>query len=191
VVVTGAPLYGQTWIRVDVVRGLTGAVEPLATLMQGCITATQKIAFPGSEMYSTLERPGAIRTITGTNPAANTEVLETVPTGARWRLLALTVRLVNDATVANRLPILILDDGLASMAWSAVTSAMTAGAQWQATWGTYGVTIAPTSLGSIAALPDGLVLLAGHRIRTNTLNFQAGDEYGAPQLTVEEWLEGA
>ena len=36
-----------------------------------------------------------------------------------------------------------------------------------------------------------LILLAGHRIRTSTSSLQAGDDWGAPQLLVEEWLEGA
>jgi len=30
--------------------------------------------------------------------------------------------------------------------------------------------------------------LPGYRIRTSTLNRQAGDDYGAPQLFVEEWI---
>ena len=41
----------------------------------------------------------------------NTEWSETVPTGARWQLLALMVTLATDANVANRFPALAIDDG--------------------------------------------------------------------------------
>jgi hypothetical protein len=34
-----------------------------------------------------------------------------------------------------------------------------------------------------------LPLKAGWQIRTTTVNLQAGDNWGAPQLLVEEWLE--
>jgi hypothetical protein len=43
----------------------------------------------------------------------------------------------------------------------------------------------------VAGIPNGLMLLAGHRIRTNTQNLQVTDDWGAPQFLVKEWLEGA
>jgi hypothetical protein len=33
------------------------------------------------------------------------------------------------------------------------------------------------------------IIGAGYKIRTNTINLQAGDNYGTPQMLVEEWIE--
>lgn len=191
VVTAGAPLYGQTWIRVEVVRGSTGAVEPLAVLMQGCVTAVQKIAFPGTPVHATHERPGAIRSVTGTDPAAGAEVTETVPAGARWRLLQLSTVLATDATVSNREARIILDDGTTQYFESGATAVVAASASaaivlWR---GSFLPSLSSTLRGLNA--PEYIILLAGHRIRTETSNLQAGDNYGAPQLLIEEWLEGA
>ena len=190
VVTAGAPLYGQTWIRAEIVRGSTGAVEPLAVLLQGNVTAVQKLAFPGADIYATHERPGALRVITGADPAAGAEMAETVPSGARWRLLQLHIVLATDATVSNRESRLILDDGTTQYFESGVTAVLAASTSAAITlWrGSFLPSLASTVRGMNA--PDYIVMLAGHRLRTETSNLQAGDNYGAPLYVVEEWLEG-
>ena len=39
------------------------------------------------------------------------------------------------------------------------------------------------------ATPYNLMLFQAHRLVTNTTNLQAGDDWGAPQYLVEEWIE--
>src|SRR5262245_49862512 len=110
--VSGAsPLTGQTFAILSLIRGEGTAAIELATLAAGSITAQQRLSYPGSAVANTLDSAGALRSITGTQPAAGAEVSETVPTGARWELLAFTVQLVTSAAAANRLPMLTLDDG--------------------------------------------------------------------------------
>jgi small ligand-binding sensory domain FIST len=191
VVSGGTPLYGQTYARLDIVRGDGPGRTVLGTLAQGLITAQVRQAFPGAVLQGPLEAPGTIRSITGTDPAAGAEVSETVPTGARWRLHALRVALTTDATVANRETSLTLDDGTTIYAQMPAGEAQTASAAFTYTWAVGLIRGAPNQGGSRLIPIPPLWLLAGHRIRTLTTNIQAGDNYGAPQLLVEESLEGA
>lgn len=186
-----APIVGQTFVRVDLVRGAGAGRNVHGTLIQGPVTAFMRAAWPGSPVQTTIGLPGALRSLTGTNPAANVEIVETVPTGARWRLLSFRATLVTDANAAAREVAITFDDGTTVYAEAAagVNQAASLTRQYTATRG--GVRgAAATGTGILIAIPD-LRLAAGHRIATVTINRQAGDDFGAPQLLVEEWLEGA
>lgn len=186
-----APITGQTFVRLQIVRGLASSGIVLGTLAAGYVTAVQPLAWPGSGVKSSLEGQGALRSITGTNPAAGVESTETVPAGARWRLLLYINDFVTDATVSNRLPRLVLDDG-ASPEWiadAAEVQALSVTRNHHAGAGSTRLVVVGSQ--GVWHLPVDLRLLAAHRIRTLTTNLQAGDNWGAPQLLVEEWLEGA
>lgn len=188
---TGTPAHGQCWVRVRVMRGNAASAIALGTLAAGCLTSEQSIAFPGSPIRGTMDGPGFIRSITGSNPAAGAQISETVPTGARWRLLALRASLVTDATVANRQFQLQFDDGTNVFADAPSQHTQTASQTNLWTWnrgiGWVPTALLSTPLQNLAELP----LMAGYRIRTVASNFQAGDNWASPQLLVEEFLEGA
>lgn len=136
-----------------------------------------------------LVRP-RIRSITGTDPAANTEISETVTAGKAWHLLSMTVSLVQGAT-QTPFPVLVIDDGTtALMKILGATAAQAANTTVQYTWAQVGVAIttpSATALSMIAPLPIGLVLPAGYRITTVTGGIGANSNYGAPQLFVVEY----
>ncbi len=186
-----APIIGQTFVRLQLVRGLGSAGIALATLAAGYVTAVQPLAFPGSGVARSVDGPGAIRNITGTNPAAGAEVVETVPVWARWMLRGFGVVFVTDATVTNRETHLTIDNGT-TIVYESGVNAVSSASQTVRTVLSSGDT--PTTSSSVRVLNGPgfpLTLLAGSRIGTLTPNLQAGDDYGAPQLLVEEWLEGA
>lgn len=187
----GTPLIGQTWAIVELVRGFTGASEINGTLASGYVTTNQPIAWPGSPMRGTLEGPGVIRSIAGTNPAANVEWSETVPAGARWQILSLSNVFVTDANVANRFPRLIIDDGAANVYESDPAAALAASLTRIYNAGLGTARLDAVSTNAQWALPEDVTLMAGSRIRSFVTNLQAGDNWGAPQLLVREWLEGA
>jgi hypothetical protein len=191
-IVSGAaPIIGQTFVRVDLVRGEGAGRNVHATLVQGPVTAFHRVAWPGTPVQTTIGLPGALRSLTGTDPAANTEIQETVPTGARWRLISLRAALVTDANAANREVAITFDDGTTvyAEAHAGANQAASLTRQYAAARG--GVRgAAATGTGILIAIPE-IVLPAAHRINTATTNRQAGDNWGAPQLLVEEWLEGA
>lgn len=181
---------GQKVVTVDLVRGPNAAGGVLATLLQGPVSSLQRLGWPGSPLVTSLDVPGVLRSITGTDPAANTEISETVPTGARWKLRAMSFTLVTDATGANREVNLVLDDGanILHVTSSGFTHIASLTKRYSAAL--IGTSVAPTQATDRQIVLPDLILPGGARIRTVTTNLQATDNYGAPQLLVEESLEG-
>ena len=128
---------------------------------------------------------------TGTNPAANTEITETVPAGTSWLLVSVTVALVQGITQTPQ-PILVIDDGVDVIYESFGSSAAQAvSTTCQYTWAPghtlSGQVGATTNVLSVAPLPAGLILPAGFRIRTSTVGIGANSDYGAPSLVYVEY----
>lgn len=180
---------GQCYVRAMVQRSTGTPMVKLHTIVGGYLTDDFSPSFPYGQIEGPLEGAGVVRSITGTNPAAGAEISETVPTGAAWRPLSLVATLVTDATVATRRAILIFDDGTlthtrmpqntTSTATQSVILAWHIGSDIVSSGGTFGN----------APLADHVRLPAGSRIMTSTNNIQAGDNWGAPQFLVEEWVE--
>lgn len=186
---SGAPRRGEVFAVLEVVRGLQGPVTPIACVLADYVTDTQRLAWPGSALRHSAEGPGVLRSITGTDPAAGVEISETVPTDARWMLRAISFELVTAAVAATRRVTLVLDDGA-----TIFFRAEALDAQITTLTRRYSAPVhASYAVAQVAAIgiPTPLVptLQGGHRIRTLTVNLQAGDDFGAPQLLVEEWLE--
>jgi hypothetical protein len=126
--------------------------------------------------------------INGTNPAANVEFSETVPAGYAYKLIAVSVALVQGATQTPQ-PILVIDDGTDVIFESfGCTTAQAVNTTCQYTWAP-GMTLtglvgATTNVHACAPLPEGFVLPPGYRIRSNTIGKGAATDYGAPSLYV-------
>lgn len=187
----GSPVVGSTYVRVDVIRGGGASGTVLATLLQGFVTAGMRLAWPGSSLVDPVSSPARIRSITGSDPAAGAEISETVPTGARWRLLSFQATLTTDGTAANRQPTIRLDDGTSEFFRSGVNRNHVASTAIAYAWAIGLGAFGDSANAVVGMLPSHPMLLAGFRIRTNAAAIQAGDNWGAPQLLVEEWLEGA
>jgi hypothetical protein len=122
----------------------------------------------------------------GTDPAANTEIRETVAAGETWLLLSLSVLLVQGATQTPQ-PILVIDDGT-DVVWEGFgcTTAQAVSTTCRYTWGV-GLPLtdkvgATTNVHATAPLPSGLILPSGYRIRTSTIGLGANSDFGAPSL---------
>jgi len=186
----GTPRRGQCLAILELVRGGEGgAVQPLTVLVHGYVTDTQRRAWPGSPLELSTEGPGVIRAIVGTNPAAGVEIVETVPTNARWRLLALLTNFVTDATVANRFAQLLLDDGANIFFASDPPAAQTASLALNYAFGQGLARLASALATHTWGSPNGIHLPGGFRVRTATNGIVAGDNWGAPTFLVEEWIE--
>lgn len=186
----GAPTIGQTFIQVQLIRGLGGATLPMATLLQDYLTASQTLTFPGSPIRTSIEGNGAVRLITGTTPGAGAEISETVPSGARWMILALRAVLTTSVAVANRIPRLTLDDGVTGYWDHSANFSQTASAVWLNDW-SQGLFQASAAAASQVpqSLPTNVVLAGGHRIRTFTTALQAADQWSSVAYLVREWID--
>lgn len=188
--VAGTPRRGQTFVRLQVIRGRGAAAVVLGTIVQGYVTSQQDRAWPGSPVEGSLDGDGYFRSVAGTTPAAGAEISETVPTGARWELVTLYTELACSALAATRVPNLILDTPaillFAHPALGGTTASDTNGYAWNQ--GTP-LSAAPDPNNFMSGLPRPCILLAGYRFRTATSNRQAGDQFSSPAYTVREWLE--
>jgi len=186
-----APLKGQCFVIVQMIRGLGVSASIIGTLLAGTITTTQAIGWPGSPIESSTDGEPVVRFITGTAPgAANTPITETVPTGARWELIAFAATLTTPDTAAAIQPSLNVSSGGLTFV-NAPLQVMAAGAYnnplccWSAGY-------SPNSTTKVnepsASLPSGLKLLAGSVITVPGLLFET---WGAPHYIVREWQEAA
>lgn len=188
-IATGTVRRGQCWIELGLLRGVTAAASVRQVLGRDYVSTNDAWGWPGAPNKSSLHGPGAIRSITGTNPIAGAEIVETVPTNARWRLLATRFALVADANAADRGVLIELTDGTTAYHHTRQHDVQTAsqtrtynyaqGALFEA-----GVLFSEHH----NVLPDAL-MGGGHVWQTVTGSIQVGDDYGAPQYLVEEWLE--
>lgn len=187
---TGTANVGHVFALLELGRGREGGFTPLVTLIQGYITSATRRTWPGSTIDSPLAGQGRPRTITGTDPAAGVEISETVPTGARWKIGSVGYALVTDATAITRFPLITIDDGATIIWQSAISTGQAASITgiYRFAPGAASATIATNHFNF--ALPSNLILAAGYRIRTVTASLQAGDNFGAPVLHVEEFIDG-
>ncbi len=137
----------------------------------------------------TIQNPhGRIRSITGADPAAGAEISETVPDRRRWLLRGIYFTFTTSATVADRLVHLIIDDGTNIIAKICVVTAHAADTAKDYSFANYG----STQLNPVNCfyLPLPLFpLTEGYRIRTSTDLIEGDDDYSAPRLLVEEWID--
>ena len=138
--------------------------------------------------------PEALKVVTGADPAANAEIAVTVPTGKAWKLLAVSVALVQGATQTPQ-PILVIDDGTTTFfegfgSSAAQSVSTTCRYSWAAGLPLSGQVGSGSGVHATAPLPEDLVLPAGSRIQTSTLGKGANSDYGAPALYVIEYGRG-
>jgi len=139
-------------------------------------------------MAPPISKENARKTVTGSDPAAGAEFSETIPAGKIWNLIAIAVAFVADATVASRTPEIIIDDGTNEILRLTDRTVITASQTRTLQANRFGVLPADTATVHYFILPLGFELPAGYRVRSVTTNLQAGDNYGAPKLIVDEYV---
>lgn len=191
-VTAGNPLVGQTYVMVQVIRGLRGATQVLGSLLGGHITARQHLAYPGSPIRSSTDGEPFVRALTGSVPAAGAELNETVPAGARWSLVSWLAGLVVTAAAGDRQAVLVHASSGLPRAESVAVSGVPPSGSANLSWAPGLPTIA--DVGGVHFTSGWLIdnrLLAGDTLKTSTRNLAAGDQWTAPFFVVREWLEAA
>jgi hypothetical protein len=182
-------LRGHIFAILEIVRGRDGAIQPLGTLLSDYVTSNGRVAWPGAPIVSCASGPGRLRTIHGADPAAGAEITEIVPANTRWKIRTFNYTLVTSAAVANRRPVLTFATS-GDVIWetaSNIAQTATQAAKYRA-----GVGVPFFLYDTLAyhlPLPCDLWLAAGAVISTVTAALDAGDNYGPPLYTVEEWIE--
>lgn len=186
---SGVPAFGQVWVNLELGVGLSGQRAIVQTLGYGFCTANTPFAFATSVNALPLDGPGNLRSIIGAVPGAAAEIVETVPTGARWELVALRFQFTTSGVAGNRNPDITFDDGTNSyfVVESGSNFAASGVFQFCCSQGFGGQAQGAVNR-IMLPLPSNNRLAAGHRIRTQTLGIQAADQYNGIFYLVREWL---
>jgi len=185
----GTPRRGQSFVQVGIARGSGAARVPLSVCISDYVTVAAAIGWPGSPLRSSVEGPGFMRVVTGTDPAAGVEIVETVPTDARWKIHGISFILATDGNVANRLVSVVLDDGTSTYFRASTPNAQVANTSVRYSIAPTGVIGDSQVVAQQLNVPIGIVLFQGHRYSTLTSSIQVGDNFTAPVAYVEEWIE--
>lgn len=187
----GSPLIGQTFVIVQIIRGIGSVAIVAGTMLQGYVTTTQGLGWPGSPIVSSTEGEPVIRTIVGATPAAGNGPLETVPTGARWELLTwFATATKNVGPLTSITPTVQLADPSANAIGNYSAIAAFANVTSQAV--SFGAGLNPSAAAgaqTAGCLPTGLKLPAGCTISMPAPNNIAN--WSAPIYSVREWQEAA
>ena len=132
---------------------------------------------------------GCVRAVRGPDPAAGAEVTIRIPAGVRWRVIGLRLVFVTDATAVNRQVDLIIDDRANVMLWIEPPGLQGANYIWGFNYAPGMPSRALLRTEYVVPLPIPTLLGPEWRIRTNTLNIQAGDTFNSVMLWVEEWVD--
>lgn len=191
IVVGGSPVDGQTYAVLSIGIGAGANFTETEVLAAGTISAASRLSWPGSPIEGPLDGAGALRSITGTTPGAGAEFSETVPTGARWNMIALRAVFTASGVAGNRFPGFLVDDGANVYAHAYANGTTAAGGTLtNSLQQGIGLQAAGSPTFAQASLPADNRMGSGHRIRSNTSGILAGDTWTLIQYLVREWIEG-
>lgn len=158
-------------------------------LAQGYVSRMHGVSWPAITNGGNLSGRGLIRSFLGTDPAANTEITETVPTNTSIKIKAFYATLVADANVATRKIRLKITDGTNDLMEIAVNGTQAAGETRRYSWVEAG-RAESSSAGSckMGILPSDLLLPEGYTVETVTDSKQVGDNWSAPRILFEQFI---
>jgi hypothetical protein len=185
----GAPQNGECFAILELVRGLTGAIYVLGTLVMGYITAVQPLAWPGTPLARSTDGQGALKGVLWPASAAGADPGIVVPSGARWRVINIGAVLTTDATAGFRIPGLRVQKGGATVGLIRMQSAQSASATENWEWGAgLGNAFVAGTTEHHAPLFLPTMLSAGDALTIETVGLFAGDDWAISGCR-REWLE--
>lgn len=178
---------GETYALLTI-RDLKDVID-MQTITFGYVTQIIQIGYPTPPKNIWTEGRGDVRAVVGTNPAVGAEILEIVPTNAIWKVKSFVAILTTDATVSNRTFQLIVDDGVNEIFRTIAVNVQAASQVHRYVLTQSGVDQVFSTPNHVISWPLDIWLTEGFRMRTIVANFQAGDDWGAPVISVEEYLQ--
>lgn len=187
------PSPGQLFVRLDVRRQIQEgpfglATNTVSTLLAGYLTEFAAVSWPTMRPHGSRDAVGSSVLVTGADPAAGVEWSIIVPLSTVWRVQSVRAILATDATVAARRPRLVIDDQVTPVAVIPLSEDVPASSSADCTWGAgLSMSGAVGNAARLQGLPVELILPQGFRMRSSTTALQAGDNWAAPAVLVEQW----
>ena len=163
--------------------------DRLYELCSGFVYAQKGISWPTSSNVDAVPGHGIFREFNGTNQAAGDEIVETIPNGRLWRLLAFQFTLVTAATAGSRrVHAVIAGPGGLELDFFGSTDQIISETK-NYTCAAVGVIRDEKENDKIIIpIPDNLYIPENGTIGTRTTNLAAGDDFGAPNILIEEFF---
>lgn len=179
---------GSCYVGVVLSRLAPAVFNAAQVLCQGYTNFNQPVTWPSGVNTTSVDCVGVPRVVGGTTPAAGANISETVPSNTKWRLVSFRFTLTTNAVVKNRVVELLFDDGLNVFGASGVTFNQTASNVFTYNFAAGFAGVVNNGTPCYVQLPTPMQLFPLFRIRTNTTNLDAGDQFSLPIYLVEEWL---
>jgi hypothetical protein len=181
---------GQTFARVFLGAGAFGTSQPSYMLMADYVTTAMAPAHPNGRQLAPVEGPGWLRSVFGTNFGGSSIWRLTVPANTRWRLFSGISTVHTDVTPGNRTLFIDISDTNGSV-WDTEANAVVAAGRDTSLSLTAIYFPQPPGLANdfSMVIPPSIVLLAGTQVTASMSFVGAGDSYGVPLFSVEEWID--
>jgi hypothetical protein len=188
--VTAVTPPGACYVETDLRTGGGGSTVVAQVLAMGYVSSVRHLVWPYPRFVTPGEGPGNFRTIIGTDPAPGAFISESIPTGARWKLVSLTCTLTTSATVLDRVAAFGVTDAGTTLLFLPSPTTQPASKTYRYTWA-LGIPQWFSAAGSAVGLPlpDELYLFAGQSFWVNLTSFAVDDDFTAPAYVVEEWIQ--
>lgn len=184
------PRYGQTFVSLVIARAPSSSFLDNIFFGAGYVAGLAEIGEPQATARLSTDGAGFLQRIAVTTPAAGADWTQTVPTNARWRIRGVRATLTTSAAVANRNIALRILDGAGNVVFTMFGhQGIVASTGNVEDWSPGASTSTQTGNEFYQALATDLQLFSGWVIQTGTQNLQAGDQWSAISLEVEEWIE--
>lgn len=183
--------YGACFVRAQIVRGLNPEATVLATILQGWVSQSNDLSWPGSPIQTTLDGRGEIAFIAF--PANHDNQIElSVPQLQRWRPIAGSVLFTAGAVVGNRqLSLDVCDPGGRIVYHSFLATLIAAGSSQVVSLGAGLPRDETVPFALQFALPSDLELSAGWTMFITAANLQIGDMWSTTLgLNYRRWITG-
>lgn len=180
---------GETFARIFLTNPALGTNEPSYMLFADYVTTVMAPAHPNGRVLSSVEGPGWVHLVGLAAPVAGSDWFQLQPTNTRWKLLALLVDFTTGAAVANRnISLSLVGEGVEIWrGWGNQT--VPANTPTQLSGGDTFLP-APLTLAFVGiSFPSNVILWNAGGLGTATVGIQPADQWGAPKILVEEWLD--
>ena len=183
---------GATFVRAWINRTTATVATPNSTnmLLADYVTQAANVGWPLARVLYPTEGPGNIRTVSITNPAAGADWTAFVPSNARWRVQNWNAQLAIANAGTPRIIRSIVQDTLVNIYWEGQpnqAAAINTTVQVSAASGQF-TSAVDTALINLA-LPSPCFVPSAGAVRVLTTNINAGDQWSAIRLEVEEWID--
>ena len=204
---TVATTRGQTFARLNLFRkgvstGQATTTKPTkCVILSDYVTTMVTACLRNSRNFTPIEGPGYIYPIAFAIPPVGTDWTITVPPNVRWKLVSGFAGFATSAANVQRCPRIQIQEG-GTVCWL-VPSLTSIGPNLLATYSFAGISVpltnpintvyatgAPGIYNFVIPTPPDLRLIGGSSfISSETVGLDVGDQWGGPNLLVEEWLD--